>query len=351
MGLEFLRNNGAHRMRDDAMRPLLLDSDTAQNEEPEHDEEQKIELSFEVPAEQWYPFDFSHTDVPSAWEFRPTRFIDGKDLGRTVAWLQTEEGFPIPVRLSEIGAIVIHNDAGHLRREWYIMERVVSMIVDPFPWDEIESFAAALQEEGFRLLQCQEPRGRLTYDFQEMRKATQNRSMDEMMRLEKQALLRSSDTPILVDGRLGSRTGGFDELNTPVVGMIKGHHRNYLHPQGWRAYYDLRLGQRTPAFLLKQRNIEVVSWYLRLDGTSNDLPNWGIVRLEIPARFFDQKLGRDWSYLNRLSRLICQYRCTDKSYQRASVSLYPIQRAEECLGALFTGAETIINRFYNLTQL
>jgi len=49
--------------------------------------------------------------------------------------------------------------------------------------------------------------------------------------------------------------------------------------------------------------------------------------------------------------LICQYRCTDKSYQRASVSLYPIQRAEECLGALFTGAETIINRFYSLTQL
>jgi hypothetical protein len=351
MGLEFLRNNGAHRMRDDAMRPLLLDSDTAQNEEPEQDEEQKIDLSFEVPAEQWNAIDCTHTDVPSAWDFRPTRFIDGKDLGRTVAWLQTEEGFPIPVRLSEIGAIVIHNDTGHLRREWYKMERVVSMIVDPFPWDEIESFAAALQEEGFRLLQCQEPRGRLTYDFQEMRKATQNRSMDEMMRLEKQALLRSSDTPILVDGRLGSRTGGFDEMNTPVVGMIKGHHRNYLHPQGWRSYYDLRLGQRTPAFLLKQRNIEVISWYLRLDGTSNDLPNWGIVRLEIPARFFDQKLGRDWSYLNRLSRLICQYRCTDKSYQRASVSLYPIQRAEECLGALFTGAETIINRFYSLTQL
>jgi hypothetical protein len=259
--------------------------------------------------------------------------------------------FSTSFAFSRIGAIVIHQDAGYLQREWYIMERVVSMIVDPFPWDEIESFAAALQEEGFRLLQCQEPRGRLTYDFQEMRKATQNRSMDEMMRLEKQALLRSGDTPILVDGRLESRTGGFDELHTPVVGMIKGHQRNYLHPQGWRTYYDLGLGQRTPSFLLKQRNIDVVSWYLRQDGTSNDLPNWGIVRLEIPASFFNQTLGREWSYINRLSRLICQYRCRDKSYQRASVSLYPIQRAGECLGALFTGAETIINRFYNLTQL
>lgn len=351
MGLEFLRNNGAHRMRDDAMRPLLLDNDTAQGDEQQQDEEQQIELSYERPADQWNPIDISDVTVTADWDYRPTRFIDGKDLGRTVAWLQTEEGFPIPVRLSEIGAIVMHNDNGQLRREWYIMERVVSMIVNPFPWDEVESFAAALQEEGFRLLQCREPGGHLTYDFQEMRKATQNRSMDEMMRLEKQALLRSGDTPILVDGRLESRTGGFDESHTPVVGVIKGHHRNYLHPQGWRTYYDLHMGQRTPTFFLKQKNIDVVSWYLRLDGTASNLPSWGIIRLEIPAPFFHQQLGRDWAYINRLSRLICQYRCTDTGYQRASVSLYPIQRAEECLGALFTGVETIINRFYSLTQL
>ena len=347
MGLEFLRNNGAHRMRDDAMRPLLLDSDTVQEEEPE----EQNNLSYERPAEDWYPLDVSEVEVPGDWQFCPRRFIDGKDLGRTVAWLQTEEGFPIPVRLSEIGAVIMRNDMGRLRREWYVVERVVSIIVEPFPWDEIESFTAALQEEGFRLLQCQKPQGRLTYDFQEMRKATQNRSLDEMMRLEKQALVHADTLPVLVDGRLSSRKGGFDEFNTPVIGMIKGHHRDYLHPQGWRVYYRLGMGQRTPAFFLKQKNLEVISWYLRMDGTQNDLPNWGVVRLEMPAAFFEQKLGKDWSYINRLSRLICEYRCTDKSYQRASVSLYPIQRAEECLGALFTGADTLIHRFYNLTQL
>jgi len=133
--------------------------------------------------------------------------------------------------------------------------------------------------------------------------------------------------------------------------MIKGHYRDYLHDQGWRTYYQLRIGQRTPAFFLKQKNIEVVSWYLRMDGTQSDLPNWGVVRLEIPAAFFEQKLGKDWSYINRLSRVICEYRCKDASYLRASVSLYPIQRAEECLGALFTGADTIVQRFYNLTHL
>ena len=347
MGLEFLRNCGAHRTRDDTLRPLLLDNEVTSNEEPE---EQK-DMNYEKPSDEWRPIDVNGVGIPTDWALCPKRFIDGKDLGRTVAWLQTEEGFPIPVRLSEIGAVVMGNYARNLRREWYIVERVVSMIVDPFPWDEIESFAAALQEEGFRLLPCKKPQGRLTYDFQEMRKATQNRSLDEMMRLEKQALVRSCNIPVLVDGRLESRSGGFDEGNTAVVGMIKGHYRDYLHDQGWRVYYALRSGQRTPSFLLRQKNVDVVSWYVRMDGTASDLPTWGIVRLEIPEKFFSLTLGKDWSYLDRLSRLVCKYRCKDKSYERSSVSLYPIQRAEECLGALFTNADAVIHRFYNLTQL
>jgi len=345
MGLEFLHNNGAKRMRDDTMGPLLLDN----NEQSEEQDEQK-NLEYEVPAEEWEPIDSNAVSVPVEWELCPNRFIDGKDLGRTVAWLQTEEWYPIPVRLSEIGAVVIRNISGQLRREWYTVERVVSMIVDPFPWYEVESFAIALQEEGFRLLPCQKPHNRLTYDFQEMRKATQNRTLDEMIRLEKQALVHAWDTPVLVDGRLESRSGGFDEEQCAVVGMIKGHYRDYLHARGWRVYYNLRFGQRTPAFFLKQKNIEVISWYVRIDGSEGDLPNWGIVRLEIAAKFFE-KLGKDWNYLNRLSHMICNYRCKDKSYERASVSLYPIQRAEESLGALFAGTDVITHRFYNLTHL
>ena len=117
-----------------------------------------------------------------------------------MAWLQTTEGFPISVRLSEIGAVLMSNANRRLQREWHIVEHVVSMVVEPFPWDEVESFAAALQAEGFRLLPCQKPKGRLTYDFQEMRKATQNRSMDEMIRLEKQALVRAGQVLFEIGG-------------------------------------------------------------------------------------------------------------------------------------------------------
>lgn len=347
MGLEFLRNKGARRMRDDMLGPVLLDNENGQSGE----QEKHKYLDYEVAAEEWEPIDINNVSIPEQWELCPNYFIDGKDLGRTVAWLQTDEWFPVPVRLSEIGSVVIHNDGGKLRREWYTVERVVSMIVDPFPWYEIESFAAALQEEGFRLLPCQKPQGRLTYDFQEMRKATQNRTLDEMMRLEKRALVHVGTVPVLVDGRLESRSGGFDEESSPVVGMIKGHNRDYLHKQGWRVYSNLLPGQRTPTFHLRQKNVEVVSWYVRMDGANGDLPEWGVVRLEIPEKFFSKQLNRDWEYINRLSRLVCECRCRDTSYRRASVSLYPIQRAEESLGALLTGTDTIIQRFYNFTQL
>ena len=348
MGLEFLRNNGAHRMRDDAIRPLLLDDST---ESGEMQEQERTEMGYERDIGKWGPIDTWNVALSATWAHCPKLFIDGKDVGRTVAWLQTAEGFPIPVRLSEIGAVMICNSNRRLQREWHIVEQVVAMVVEPFPWEEVESFAAALQREGFRLLPCPKPKGRLTYDFQEMRKVTQNRSLDEMIRLEKQALVQAGQVPVLVDGRLDPRKGGFDEASTPVVGMIKGHHRNYLHDEGWRIYYDLQLGQRTPAFLLEQEHIKVVSWYLRLDGTAGDMPGWGIVRLEIPEKFFRLQLQHDWSYINHLSRMICEYRCKDKSYERASVSLYPVQRAEEILGSTMTGGDRIVSRFYNLTQL
>jgi len=335
-------------MRDDAVRPLLLDES---GESGEQQEQERVEMSYEKAVGRWKPIEVCNGALSTVQMHCPKLFIDGKDVGRTVAWLQTAEGFPISVRLSEIGAVLMSHSNRRLQREWHIVERVVSMVVEPFPWDEVESFAAALQAEGFRLLPCQKPKGRLTYDFQEMRKATQNRSMDEMIRLEKQALVRAGQVPVLVDGRLDPRRGGFDEANTPVVGMIKGHHRNYLHDEGWCTYYNLEMGQRTPAFLLEQKNITVVSWYLRLDGTAGTMPGWGIVRLEIPEKFFRQQLQHDWSYIDALSRMICEYRCKDKSYERASVSLYPIQRAEEVLGATMTGGDQIVSRFYNLTQL
>ena len=247
--------------------------------------------------------------------------------------------------------IVLRNVNGELRREFSRVERVVSLMVDPFPWDEVESFAIALKRQGFRLLACDQPEGGWSYDFERMRKTTQNRSNDEMTRLERQALARDSAMPTIVDGRLEPRARAFDHANDPVVGLVKTHSQNYLHSQGWRVFYNLRPGQRTPAFQVAARNLAVVSWYVRLDGDRGELPNWGIVRLEVPQPFFEMRLGKDWTYLDHLTELVCEYRCRDEGYSRAAVSIHPIQRAEESLGALFTASDTLVSHFYRLTTL
>ena len=159
------------------------------------------------------------------------------------------------------------------------------------------------------------------------------------------------DGTTLVDGRLEPRAGAFDRVHDPVIGLVKSHWRNYLHSQVWRVFYGLLPGQRTPAFRIHARNLDVVSWYVRLEGGRGELPNWGVVRIEIAAPFFEQTLDTDWTFVDTVSRVVCDYRCRDDTYGRAPVSLAPIQRAEESLGALFTQADHLIARFYHLTNL
>lgn len=351
MGIDFLAVYGARRVRNYEMQPLLLSDGLEMVENPD-DAPKAADLSIEQDAAVWQPIDVLRAPLPRPWPYRPLRFVDGKDVGRTVAWLQSRQGYPVPVRLSEIGAVVMRDVNGKLRRELNVVEKVVSLMVDPFPWNEIEGFAAALQERGFRLLPCQKPEGGYTFDFERMRKTTQNRSNDEMVRLECRALRADGETPTLVDGRLEPRARAFDAATAPVVGVIKTHSQNYLHAQSWRTFYALSPGQRTPAFRLAATNLDVISWYLRLDGERGEMPNWGIVRVEIAEPFVQTQLGPDWpSYVNQVSRLLCDYRCRDESYGRAEVSIQPIQEAERSLGALFSDADQLISQFYHMTQL
>ena len=354
MSFEFLRKYGAQRMRNYDPQPFLLDDGLMMTGDALGKEDLKIEMS----PNEWEPRNVN-TSVSEAdlktWQYSPRRFIDGSDKGRTVTTLRSPDGFPVPVYLSQIGAVELRNVNGTLLREYEIAERAVSLMIDLFSWKEIEGFAMALQARGFRLLPTPPPKedGNVGYsfDFERMRKTTQNRSTTEMTRLEKKALSRACDIPTLVDGRLEPRAGAFDAGENFVVGLIKSHNKNYLHPHGWRVFYDLQQGERTPAFLLKEDSPEVISWYLRLDGASGEMPNWGIVRLEIPAKFFRTHLAGDWKHIDCLSRLICAYRCRDQNYNRSPVSIYPIQRAEESLGAVLLPTETFVQKFYRMVNI
>jgi hypothetical protein len=81
------------------------------------------------------------------------------------------------------------------------------------------------------------------------------------------------------------------------------------------------------------------------------MPNYGLVRVELPKQWFEQVKSRDFGYVNRLSRLLYDYRCRDQSYGRAAVSLHPTVRAEQGLAALFQPLPMLMSRFYRMAAL
>lgn len=349
MSLDFLRANGASRVTDEIAQPDFLFDDLPSASEAD----QSVNLDVEAPADAWEVQDVMPADTQQGWENCPERFVDGKDVGRTVAWLRSPEGYPSPVRLAQVGAIVMREVNGELRREFELVERVVVM-ADMFPWDEMESFGRALKSNDFRLLLCNQPAAGWSYLYEPVRKATNTRSITEMIELEKLAFSQDRSVPTILDGPLVPRTSIPTDALSPMIGVVKTHALNYLHPQGWKVFYNLQPGQRTPLFRIKSQHwggFSVVSWFLRLEGEGGEMPNWGVVRLEMPEDFFAQTLGGSFDYINRVSRLVYDYRCRDEGYSRAPVSLHPIQRAEQSLGALFSEADALINRFYRLTNL
>lgn len=340
-------------MRDYQAQPVLLGHLGVNGTVAVDDLEETVLLGYETSPHDWQAIDTSRHRVPDDWPWRPVRFVDGKDVGRTVAWLQTEEGYPVPVRLAQVGGVVMRNENKSLRREWSQIERVVSLMTELFPADEVQSFEQSLTEQGFHLLAVPRPDEREYFDFERARETTQRRTNYEMNQLEKQGVEAGGLTPTLVDGRLDKHAGAFDPSQAPMLGLVKSHYKRYLdpYPSCWRVFYNLRPGERTPAFAIEDLAVRVVSWYLRLCGSSNEMPNWGIVRLEVPREWFEGEAQRDWSCLDSFSRLVCDYRCRDDSYERAPVSITPIQRAEDNLGALFTQTDTLASRFYHLAGL
>lgn len=354
MGLEFLNEHGASRVRPYPHQPELDLPDEADSIESKPDEEQ-VDHHYECDDSLWRPIAVDRANVD--WNEAPSRFVDGCHVGRTIAWLQDAEGHPVPLMLAEIGGVCLERDGNDLRRAFQVVERVVSLVVDPFPWNEVEDFALALADSGFRLLPASAPRaeGRdgwtASFDFEAMRQKAHNRSNYEMDVLEEVALCQHAEVPTVVDGPLEAKLNSEKRLQRcPIVGVIKQQRKGYLHPQGWKVYYHLEPGQRTPAFLIKAKGVPVVSWYLKLDGYHGALPNWGVVRVEIAEAYFD-RIGKDFGHIDRLSHALVQMRCRLESYRRGPVSLLPIVRAEQVLRALFSPSGYLTQHFYRLTGL
>ncbi len=327
---------------------------------PETDDEkpETIDRNIERAEAEWVPITVSEAPAKDG-EF-PRRFIDGSQAGQPVLCVRSSHGWPIPLVLSEVGAVALKSVGRGFEREFVAVERVLSFVADPFPWEEIEALATALanvSELKLRVLPANRPPEKHSpFDYEIMRTQARSRAQQEMTTLERLALAVDRTVPTLVDGPL-HRVMGQPDPNSPlVIGVVKSQSADYLHEEGWRTLLDLRPGQRTPIFFYEGSwgdggKFRVASWYLKLAGGPRLAPNWGHVRVEVPWGQFEQQFRSDFGFINRLSRWLIDARCRTESYARMPVSLDPIVRAEDALKPLFTPLQVLVNRLYRTAGL
>jgi hypothetical protein len=320
--------------------------------EPEAD--QSVFLDEEVAQDKWEPKIV--LEAPIRKGEAPVRFIDGAQHHRTVLWLRSPSGSPIPLVIAEIGAVAIRLNGRQFLREAVQIEQVLSFVGDSFPWEEIEAFSRAIlhhQRLQLRVVLANRPQEpHHPFDYEVMRAQAVARIRQEMATWEKLLVFRNSPEPTLVDGPL-HRVMGEPLRDGPLnIGVIKTHAADYLHEQGWRTLYDLNPGQRTPYFRItgkggsKEGRFPVVSWFLKLAGGPRLAPNWGFVRVEVPWNQFEHLFNKNKDFIGRLSRWLIDARCRQESYGRMAVSLEPIVRAEDVIKPLFSSLDALSHRLY-----
>jgi len=331
---------------------------------PEEGDEAVSNYDFNAERDptDWEPI--TPSEAPAQPGESPVRFIDGSHIGQPVLCIRSPAGYPVALYLAQVGAVALRLEGRTFVREFRVVERVLGFVVDPFPWQEVEEFAAALENHDnlkLRVLPARMAANKSPFDYEVMRTQAQNRCQNEMLKLEVLALEAAPDLPTLVDGQLGGRIGEKAAEKRPLlIGVVKSPTPAPLHDRGWHTLLDLRAGQRTPFFKdlrlsidektgkVKTQDVPLACWYLRLAGGPQLAPNWGIVRVDVPwiqiERFpeGEQRVG----FVNRLSRWIVDARCRAESYARMPVSLEPIVRAEDALKPLFTPLPVLVNRLY-----
>lgn len=315
-----------------------------------------VNLAVEYAPEQWRALPAGAGQArPGEY---PERFVDGCQSGQPVVCVRAPAGWPIPLYLAEVGAVALEAAGRRFERTFARVERVLSFVADPFPWDQVEGLAADLSrrpEFRLRVLVANRPREQHSpFDYEVMRTQARARAMEEMTNLERLALAIAHDRPTLVDGQLDRITGEPPAGAPLLVGVLKSHASSYFEgfDRGWQTLLNLAPGERTPVFgIAAEGRLSVATWYLKLAGESPLAPNWGYVRVEVPWAQFEKTLGGDFGFVDRLSRWLVEARCRAASYARMPVSLEPIVRAEDGLKPLFTPFPVLVNRLYRTAGL
>jgi len=289
------------------------------------------QLSYEVPASQWRP-------IPCQGEPSdpPRRFIDGSIFSRTVA-VFTVEGRRRPAILACVGALALHLEGRRLARPAgsLRLETVLCLLSNRMPAEDLRALAEGLEALGIQLVTSETTE--LAADFDVLRRRSWDLAKQRMEEAERAVLFDEPQVPAVVDGLLERRLVTVASQGMPVIGVVKRQMRRYLPESHINLLYDLRPGERTPAFLLETEHAFIVSWYLRLSAADTLAPGYGVVRLTAPQQYLERRFPRPaerWAEISAVSHWVRNLRHREGSYPRAGISLEPIVRVEDELHAL-----------------
>ena len=256
------------------------------NPDVEEDEEKlrarTRNLSYEVPASEWRPI-LNHGEPT----YRPRRFIDGSLFTRTVA-VFTVEGKRRPAILACVGALSLEVKGRRLIRskDSLEFETVLCMHSNGIPPEDLQEMAYSLKSIGVHLLHPETQE--LKIDFEILRRSCHNLAKQRMENAERRVLLSQPTVPTLVDGLLERRLVTVASHSLPAVGVVKRQMQHYLPNAHIGLLYELKPGERTPAFLMETEHANIISWYLRLSGSESTSPNYGVVRLAVTQEYLEQ---------------------------------------------------------------
>ena len=180
--------------------------------QPNQDEDMpdRVELDVEIDAADWRGLVVP--EAPAREGEFPVRFIDGSQANQPVLWLRAPAGWPIPLVLAEVGAVALRLNGRRFSREFMAVERILSFVADPFPWEEVESFASAVSNDSelrLRVVRANMPdlATHSPFDYEVMRAQARAMCNFQMRVLERLALSADRSVPSLVDGPLLRVTG------------------------------------------------------------------------------------------------------------------------------------------------
>ena len=150
------------------------------------------------------------------------------------------------------------------------------------------------------------------------------------------------DTLVIRDGRLSYNSPHF------VLGYVKTMHKSYLSEKYAALLWRLSPGERSPIFLIKEKNRPRFSWYLKSGDCHSSQVGYqalhGIVRLEISS---EAPLETVQEIANQTTHLIPQYASHPSRDPRAPQNLIPVGALEKELGRQMGDAALIKRRVQN----